>query len=45
MPRTVIDLVGTIFNKTNRNLGPHRAYILVGEAGNKQNMDMKYIVC
>lgn len=39
MPRTVTDLVGTVFNKTNRNFGPHRAYILVcvgeGQVRNK----------
>lgn len=40
----MICLAGTVLNKTNRNLCPYRAYILVGEADNKQNMDIKYIV-
>lgn len=44
MSSTVIGLAGTVLNKRNKNLCPHRAYILVREA-NKQNIDIKYIVC
>lgn len=41
VPKTVIGLAGTVLNKTKKNC-LHKAYIVVGEADNKQNTDIKH---